>query len=102
MVEMIQAKDKEKILKGARENDPSLTRGKWLITPIKWKTDCFNRCSRGQKAVCYHTQNAQRKKSVDQKSYIYKTMLSFKNKGKITTFLDKWKPKEFSGSRPTL
>ena len=62
------------ILKAARENDPSLTRGKWLITPIKWKT-VLTDALEARKQCAIIPKMLKEKKSVDQKSYIYNNVI---------------------------
>ena len=89
-------KDKEKILKAAREKKQITYKG----TPIRLLADSSAETLQARRE--WHDILKVMKGNNLQPRLVYPARLSFRFEGEIKTFSDKQKPREFSSTKPAL
>ena len=95
-MKMIKIKDKEKILKAAREKKQITYKG----TPIRLSVD-FSAETLQARRECHDIINMMKGKNL-QPRLLYPARLSFRFEGEIKTFTDKQKLREFSNTKSAL
>uniref|UniRef100_A0A5G2QAB8 L1 transposable element RRM domain-containing protein n=1 Tax=Sus scrofa TaxID=9823 RepID=A0A5G2QAB8_PIG len=96
IIKLTRTKDKEKILKAAREKKQVTYKG----TPIKLSAD-FSAETLKARREWHDTLNSDERKNL-QPRLLYPARLSFRFEGKIKSFTDKQKLREFSNTKPAL
>ena len=97
VIKLIKIKNKERILKAARENKFLSYKG----ILHKAISGFLSRNLTIHKRMGWYIQSAERKKTCQPKT-LYLAKLSFRNEGKIKTFPNKQKLREFITTRPAL
>ena len=96
LIKLTKIKDKEKILKAAREKKQITYKG----TPIRLLED-FSAETLQARREWHDTLNVMKGKNL-QPRLLYPARLSFRLEGEIKTFTDKQKLREFSNTKPAL
>ena len=96
LIELTKIKDKEKILKAAREKKQITYKG----TPIRLSAD-FSTETLPARREWHDILNVVKGKNL-QPRLLYAAKLSFRFEGEIKTFSDKQKLREFSNTKPVL
>ena len=96
LIKLNKIKDKEKILKAAREKKPKTYRG----TPIRLSAD-FSAETLQSRREWHDILNVMKGKNL-QPRLLYPARLSFRFEGEIKTFSDKQKLTDFSNTKPAL
>ena len=96
VIKLVKIKDKEKLLKAARENLQITYKG----TPIRLKAD-FSAQTLQARRKWHDIFKVMKRKNV-QPRLLYQTRISFRFDGEIKSFTDKQKLREFSTTKPAL
>ena len=96
LIKLTKIKDKEKILKAAREKKQITYKG----TPIRLSAD-FSTETLQARMEWHDILNVMKGKNL-QPRLLYPVRLSFRSEGEIKTFSDKQKLREFSNTKPAL
>ena len=96
LIKLTKIKDKEKILRAAREKKQVTYEG----TPIRLSTD-FSAETLQPRREWHDILNVMKGKNL-QPRLLYPAKLSFRFEGEIKTFIDKQKLREFSTTKPAL
>ena len=96
LIKLKKSKDKEKILKAAREKKQITYKG----TPIRLSAD-FSAETLQASRECHDILNVMKGKNL-QPRLLYPARLSFRFEGEIKSFTEKQKLREFSNTKPAL